>query len=85
MYPPLNRCGYQTLREKVFHYDNSRALRKQLQSKDQKQQFLLHLSYTLHWDTAVIADFQQELNKLLKDNFDDHPRMKDFSIKILQR
>ncbi len=38
MYPPFNRYSYQTLREQVFHYDNSRVSRKQLQLEHKKQQ-----------------------------------------------
>jgi hypothetical protein len=44
----------------------------------------LNLPYTPYWYAAAMADFQHQLNNLLQDNFGDHPRMKNFSIKILQ-
>jgi hypothetical protein len=82
-YPPFNRYNnHQTFRQQVLRYDTNRTLKQKEQSI--QQNIVLHLPYTPHWDSAAIADFQQDLNNLLKDNFGDHPRMKDFSIKILQ-
>jgi hypothetical protein len=83
MYPPFNHDHYHTIRQQVFRYDNIQASKAAKQSI--QKQVTLYLPYTPHWDTAAMSDFRQELNNILKDNFGDHPRMKDFSIKILQR
>ncbi|CAF1418077.1 unnamed protein product [Adineta steineri] len=83
IYPRSNRYGQQTIRQNVFQYERSRTLRREQQSL--QSHIILHLPYTPHWDNAVIADFRKELNKVLKDNFADHPKMKNFYINISQR
>ncbi len=58
--------------------------RKKERRLQQQQPTTLRLPYTLQWDGVTMADFQQKLNNLLQENVGDHPKMKDFSIKIWQ-
>jgi hypothetical protein len=85
IYSPFNQDHYQMMRQQAFRYDSGRILKKTQSSIQQHQPAVLYLPYTPHWDTAAMVDFREELNNILKNNFGDHPRMKDFSIKILQR
>ncbi|CAF4515840.1 unnamed protein product [Rotaria sp. Silwood2] len=84
-YPPFIRTRYEIIRQHIFNHDKYReAKKKQRKSQQQQQQeIILRLPYTFEWSSKIMSKFEQELNNLLKEHFGDHPRIKDFWIKIL--
>lgn len=59
-------------------------MKKNEQLRQKQQPVVLHLLYSPLSTTTAMTDFKQELNNHLKNSFVDYPRIKDFSIKILQ-
>jgi hypothetical protein len=85
LYPPFIRSNYDIMREHVFNYDKYRkAKKKHRQERQQQEEIILQLPYPSNWDGTIIANFEQQINHILNENFQNHPQMNHFTIKILQ-
>ncbi|CAF1494537.1 unnamed protein product [Adineta steineri] len=74
---------YDTMRRHLFAYDKYRQI-KATQPPGPQQEIILQLPYPSNWDKTVIDNFEQEINHILKENFENHSQIKQLKIRILQ-
>ena len=67
------------MRQNVFDYDKHRKIRKA-----EQHEIILQLSYPSVWTGTVISNFEQQINRLMNEDFGTHPPMKSLKIKLLQ-